>query len=64
MAEAEVSVSGPSIARGTSLAVPCGAVGAKQKSPPKRAFLLQRKQEVAHRSGLTEFTALRALADP
>lgn len=35
----------------------------KQKSPPKRAFPLQRKQEVAHRSGLTEFTALQALAD-
>lgn len=34
------------------------------KKPTKAGFFVQRKQEVAHRSGLTGITALRALADP
>ena len=48
------------LSRGHSVVMPAG----KQKSPPRRAFMTQRKQEVAHRSGLTGFTALRTLADP
>jgi hypothetical protein len=34
------------------------------KKPAEAGFSVQRKQEVAHRSGLTGITALRTLADP